>query len=101
MIAKAVKPTPGAMPEMDNNTEIERMKGLHAMSEAEYEQMMREQAPMMVGAQPWLEPEHLRQAQNIRLMNGDEPARAGAANLSARAEPKRPSWWRRRDWWRL
>ena len=78
---------------------IERAKGMHAMSDAEYEQMMREQAPMMVSVQP--SHEHLRQAQNIRLMNGDEPARAGAANLSTRAEPKRLSWWRRRDWWRL
>ena len=84
---------------MDNSTDYERAKGMHAMSDAEYEQMMRDQAPLMQGAQPWLESAHLRQAQNAhihRLLNGGETVMPDAST-----QPERQSWWRRRDWWRL
>lgn len=74
---------------MDQNV-YERAKGMHAMSDAEYEQMMREQAPMMVGVQP--SHEYLQGMQNANPYR-HQPE-------TPQAELPRQSWWKRRDWWR-
>ena len=77
---------------VDENHDYERMKGLHAMSEAEFAQMEREQAPMMVGTKPWLDPEY------AAGMQGVNPHRH---ELETPQVEHRQSWWKRRDWWRL
>ena len=72
----------------------ERTKGLHGMSDAEYEAMEREQAPMMVGTKPWLDPEYARGMQNAKTC-------ISATWAQPQAKQSHQSWWRRRDWWRL
>ena len=73
------------MSDMDDH-QIERARGMHAMSEAEYEQYMREQMPRTLG-EKWVN--NLRQLDNVRVFSEE------AANPAPPKRKPRLSWWNR------